>query len=72
MTNTLKLGDQVQLISGGPVMTVDKLSVHGRDNAVLCVWFDGGAVKSQAFSPESLQAPRPESATLSVNLGGVA
>lgn len=38
----LKIGDQVQLISGGTVMTIEDIdAVHPDKPFASCVWFDG-------------------------------
>lgn len=38
----LKIGDQVQLISGGAVMTIEDIDSHHPDKPYAsCVWFDG-------------------------------
>ena len=57
-----KAGDQVQLQSGGPIMTVENYS---GEKMVTCIWFEGGkgAKKSDSFVEDTLkkfkrQAPR--------------
>jgi uncharacterized protein YodC (DUF2158 family) len=50
MPNQWKIGDKVQLKSGGPVMTVNS---SGPDSAY-CVWFDGDKPLGQGFHPEAL------------------
>ena len=56
----LKIGDVVQLKSGGPVMTVDS---EGADGHLVCQWFEGSDVKKATFPIASLQAaeapPKP-------------
>jgi len=41
----IKKGDQVQLKSGGPIMTVQEIGDYsmsdGIENGAKCVWFDG-------------------------------
>lgn len=38
---TFKIGDRVQLMSGGPIMTVTKLSKDSDGNPqATCTWFD--------------------------------
>ena len=59
-------GDMVQLKSGGPPMTVNRvLGVSGGE--LVCVWFDGTEMKSGRFHHEAVEsaghnsAPRQES-----------
>lgn len=42
----LKVGDVVQLNSGGPMMTVRE---HYEDDKWACTWFDGAEVYSDVF-----------------------
>jgi uncharacterized protein YodC (DUF2158 family) len=53
----IKLGDVVQLKSGGPGMTVERLyrSTSGEEKAE-CLWFDGTQPKSGQFALTSLVA----------------
>jgi uncharacterized protein YodC (DUF2158 family) len=46
-TQTLKLGDVVQLKSGGPRMTVDRVDDDGR--LIHCCWFEGATRKTDVF-----------------------
>jgi uncharacterized protein YodC (DUF2158 family) len=48
-----KIGDVVQLKSGGPRMTVDHIDPHG---AINCIWFQGQERKSAAFQPATLKS----------------
>lgn len=54
----LKVGDVVELKSGGPQMTVENIAKYGmgatRDKA-LCVWFDGKKRMSNQFELHSLK-----------------
>ncbi|MCY4592540.1 MAG: DUF2158 domain-containing protein [Alphaproteobacteria bacterium] len=56
---THKIGDTVQLKSGGPVMTINGEEAYG-DN-LLCVWFAGTVCKEGSFHPDAL-APAGSSA----------
>ena len=50
-----KTGDQVQLKSGGPIMTVEK---YAGENTVTCIWFEGGGKgdkKSDKFIEDTLK-----------------
>lgn len=49
-----KTGDQVQLRSGGPIMTVEKYS---GEKMVACIWFEGGRgdKKSDNFLEDTLK-----------------
>ena len=49
----LKVGDVVQLKSGGPKMTIT--STKANQAGVLCTWFDKSEVKSSRFPVEVLQ-----------------
>ena len=49
-----KIGDEVQLKSGGPVMTVD--SEAGVDGRMDCVWFDNKKLQRASFNPGALDA----------------
>lgn len=60
LNQKLKIGDIVQLKSGGPLMTV---SSFGDDNRVICVWFTREYDKtySDIFWPDTLQlAVKPD------------
>jgi uncharacterized protein YodC (DUF2158 family) len=57
MANSLKVGDIVQLKSGGPKMTVTDIYQDGR---VGCVWFVGADQKEGTFPPDAVQAPPTE------------
>ncbi len=48
----LKVGDVVQLKSGGPKMTI--ASTKSNAAGVLCTWFDGNEVKSSRFPADAL------------------
>ena len=51
-SNQFKLGDTVQLKSGGPIMTITEI----RENKFIrCKWFDaGGDFKADSFPSASL------------------
>lgn len=53
-----KVGDEVQLKSGSPIMTVAEPPTTDAAGApiVLCAWFDKGEKKVDAFHPDSLKA----------------
>lgn len=47
-----KVGDEVQLKSGGPVMTVTNIGTA----SLQCTWFKDDEVKREAFPEEALEA----------------
>jgi uncharacterized protein YodC (DUF2158 family) len=53
----IKVGDVVQLKSGGPKMTVE--SIEANPAGILCTWFDGADKKSSCFQPDALE-PAPK------------
>jgi uncharacterized protein YodC (DUF2158 family) len=54
MAEQFKVGNIVQLKSGGPPMTVK--SVEALDGECFCEWFgDGSTLKSHTFFPETLK-----------------
>ena len=56
-TNSYKVGDQVQLKSGGPTMTVMQIMNSGLSvDRFRCSWFSGKKLSSGFFEPESLQS----------------
>ena len=65
---TFKVGDQVQLKSGGPVMTVagvvkhlsGMVDVQQTNGHIKCQWFSGKKLETGAFPSESLQEPVDE------------
>ena len=52
MANGINVGDEVQLKSGGPIMTVQEIQDGGR--YALCVWFDGNSPKTHVFPVATL------------------
>lgn len=56
MTDKFKIGDEVQLRSGRPIMTVSSYS-KDKDGAqtLTCVWFSGNEPKYASFPPAVLQ-----------------
>jgi uncharacterized protein YodC (DUF2158 family) len=53
-----KVGDVVQLKSGGPLMTVhsiDNFSPTGPDPGLLCVWFADTKKVEAVFDPRAVQ-----------------
>lgn len=53
----LKVGDVVQLKSGGPRMTIQSIGSFpslGMDNAAECVWFDSTTMNKQVFALDIL------------------
>ena len=52
MTDQIKVGDVVQLKSGGPKMTVASIDEKGR---AWCSWFVNGENHREVFRPESLE-----------------
>ena len=54
MANEWKVGDRVQLNSGGPIMTVDSFTTLG----VLCQWFvEGKKLEWGTFQAAALRSP---------------
>jgi uncharacterized protein YodC (DUF2158 family) len=56
MADEIKVGDTVELKSGGPIMTVTGVGNHHLTHAVMvsCVWFDGKKQLSGSFPPTAL------------------
>jgi uncharacterized protein YodC (DUF2158 family) len=59
MAREIEIGSVVELKSGGPRMTVQKIGKH-----VICQWFTNGKLENGAFEPEQLRFapeadPRP-------------
>jgi uncharacterized protein YodC (DUF2158 family) len=54
----IKVGDVVQLKSGGPDMTVEDVGDYtmttGLTDGVKCTWFDGKKTATQVFGRQSL------------------
>lgn len=56
--SNIKKGDEVQLKSGGPIMTVqdiDDYSPTGPEDGALCVWFDKNNPMEKVFSLSTLR-----------------
>lgn len=48
-----KVGDIVQLISGGPAMTINFINTD--TNRIECVWFEGNTQKKDLYTPQALK-----------------
>lgn len=55
MTSKFKPGDLVELKSGGPVMTVERVSELGRDASYFCSWFAGAKDNHKSFAEAALK-----------------
>jgi uncharacterized protein YodC (DUF2158 family) len=53
-----KIGDTVQLKTGGPLMTVNGFAATG--GRLFCVWFVDGENKSATFAPDALIEAEPK------------
>jgi uncharacterized protein YodC (DUF2158 family) len=56
MAETFVVGDEVQLKSGGAVMTIERID---HDDDVRCVWFEGKKVQRGTFVAATLRKPAP-------------
>jgi uncharacterized protein YodC (DUF2158 family) len=61
-----KVGDVVQLRSGGPRMTVQSINASTKD--VECTWFDGSERFKDMFQPEMLKIVGEEDALLPIGI----
>lgn len=53
-----KVGDQVQLKSNGPTMTVEDVDANDH---IVCQWFAGKKLERGRFAPETLKRAPAES-----------
>ena len=55
---SFKVGDVVQLKSGGPPMTIHAISDYsqsrGLNPGIACVWFDGSKKLEDVFHPDTI------------------
>jgi uncharacterized protein YodC (DUF2158 family) len=58
-----RVGDVVQLKSGGPDMTVSHILPSGN---MFCVWFDGSEKREETFPPEGLHLAETENGAMKV------
>ena len=54
MANKYNIGDQVQLKSGGPTMTITDSGLSS-NSYVGCTWFSGKKAERGTFPPEALK-----------------
>lgn len=55
MAKNLQPGDVVQLKSGGPLMTVQRVAPTGTESSATCLWFsDAGKLENAVFSLATL------------------
>lgn len=58
-----EIGDNVELKSGGPTMTVERYH-SSRDTQLECQWFAGSKLQSGWFEEETLSKVEPEGGEL--------
>ena len=61
-TGRFKVGDIVQLKSGGPRMTVGEKPLGVQAQGVFCQWFSGKKLSSGFFTAASLIRPQSDAA----------
>jgi len=57
MADQLKIGDTVELKSGGPDMTVIDVLPNG---LIMCAWFDRDKSSKETFPPDALKKTGPD------------
>jgi uncharacterized protein YodC (DUF2158 family) len=57
-----KVGDTVQLKSGGPIMTIEHIGTYGAAPGANCTWFEKEKAVSRVFTLESLKEASPPAA----------
>ena len=62
-----KMGDVVELKSGGPWMTVIRLNV-GDGNLVECQWFEKSQPKAAVFPAEALRVREDDSSVIDIDV----
>ncbi|HEX2552116.1 MAG TPA: DUF2158 domain-containing protein [Microvirga sp.] len=55
MSASFKPGDRVQLKSGGPAMTVERVEDGTDGSRIVCTWSEGAKRESRAFEPSALE-----------------
>jgi uncharacterized protein YodC (DUF2158 family) len=55
MAEQWKVGDVVQLKSGGPIMTVVNVGDYPSGPGVNCAWFDNKKHSAHVFPPDALK-----------------
>jgi len=55
---TFKVGDLVQLKSGGPIMTVSEIYFHRPETKYWCQWFAASKLARGLFASAELQIPK--------------
>lgn len=58
--HNFKVGDVVELKSGGPLMTVSEINAGHEADEIECQWFGGKKLEVGRFPPESLVAGKQE------------
>ncbi|WP_339068197.1 YodC family protein [Teredinibacter turnerae] len=59
MSDEFNVGDVVQLKSGGPKMTVEKISDVDEDKIACCAWFDKNNIFKDEFDQRLLKHYKP-------------
>ncbi len=54
MSSKFSIGDIVQLKSGGPKMTIKKVTEGFDEEPIQCQWFSGSKLQNGWFRPESI------------------
>ncbi|MCB1343129.1 MAG: DUF2158 domain-containing protein [Pseudooceanicola sp.] len=54
MPETFKIGDTVQLKSGGPLMTVEEFGEYNGVYKARCIWFFQGKESNGVYPPDTL------------------
>lgn len=55
MNIKFKIGDTVQIKSGGPVMTIRSIDKANNQNVAFCIWFINGENQQAKFPVEVLR-----------------
>ena len=69
MRKRFQVGETVQLMSGGPPMTIMECTFpvgDEGDETYVCKWFGGSTLKKATFPGTTLRAAKPEGGTLQI------